>query len=138
MSRSRKPALTMPALLAHVIRAVDADRRRDAGRWSGNHSAALNDLARLFAVVVPTRGVLAPEDDLRDLIDRIATRHLQRASADDQLRAAMAGIGGVAERDAVESAHVKVMDVSEVAHYYAGLAAGLTLAGLGAGPWVQR
>ena len=134
MPRSRKETVAVPALLMHVVRAAEAERRRGA-QTMGNHSAALADLARLFAALLPARGVLAPDDDLCDEIDRVARRHLQRAAADEQFRSAIARVASVDHRDAIEMAHGRLVGVSELAHYYAGLAAGLTLAGLGTGPW---
>jgi hypothetical protein len=84
----------------------------------------------LFVLIVPVRGV-TPADDVRDAIERIATRHLQRGKADAELRRAMAKIPGVNERDAIETACVQLIESGELAHYYAGLAAGITLAELG-------
>lgn len=130
VSRHNRP-IALPALLAHIVRAAQAERQRKTSRMAGNHPAALHDLAHLFAVTLPARGVLAPEDDLCDEIDRVAERHLQRAQADAQFRAAMARLADVAQRDAIEMAHGRLVEVSELAHYYAGLAAGITLADLG-------
>lgn len=138
MPRSRKQTIALPSLLVHVVRAAQTERRRRAGRMIGNQPAALNDLAQLFADVLPARGVLAPEDDLCDEIDRVAQRHLHRRQADEQFRSAIAHITNVEHRDAIETAHGRLVGVSELAHYYAGLAAGITLAALGNGRWNQR
>lgn len=131
MSKASSRKLPLPELLMHVVLAAREERQRDATRWAGDHSAALSDLARIIAPRVPARGVLAPEDDLCNEIDRVAQRHLHRNAADRQFRAAVERIEDVAHRDAIESAHGRLVHVSEVAHYYAGLAAGITLSGLG-------
>jgi len=109
-------------LLMHVIRAV--------ARESKDRAAALDALAQLFGLIVPVHGV-APADEVRDAIERIAVRHLQRGKADAELRRAMARVSSVKERDAIESACVQLQESGELAHYYAGLAAGITLAELG-------
>ena len=109
-------------LLMHVIRAVARD--------SKDRAAALDDLAQLFVLIVPVHGV-APVDDVRDAIERIAVRHLHRGKADAELRRAVARVTSVKERDAIETACVQLLESGELAHYYAGLAAGITLAELG-------
>ena len=132
IKRKRTPA-TSP-LLNGVIRAFAADGRKAAHGRAIDRAATLNELARLFVLVVPTRGVGDPADDLRDQIERIANRHLRRGRADARLRAALGRVVGVKERDAIENAHLEVVELSELAHYYAGLAAGITLAELGRQP----
>jgi hypothetical protein len=129
MSRTVLPAksIGLPPLLAHVIRAAASDARLA----EFNHAAALQALARLFVLALPARGVLAPSDDLCEMIDDIAKRHFDRASADKQFQLALSSVAGVPQRDAIETAHAHIVDISELAHYYAGLAAGITLAELG-------
>lgn len=129
-SSSRQPAVPMPSLLAHVVRSAEAVRQRDAGRWIGNHPATILDLARIIALSLPANGVLAPGEELCNEIDRVAQRHLNRREADREFRSAIARVPTVKDRDAIESAHGRLVEVSEVAHYYAGLAAGITLSAL--------
>jgi hypothetical protein len=112
----------LPPLLSRVIRAVAHE--------SGDRAAALSALARLYMMIVPLRGV-APSDDVRAAIERIAERHLRRGDADAELRRAMARVPSVKERDAIETACVQLLESGELAHYYAGLVAGITLAELG-------
>jgi len=114
-------------LLAHVILAAASDARL----CDGNHAAALHALARLFMLTLPARGVLAPSDDLCARIDDIAKRYLDRTSAEQLFQRAVSGVSSVQQRDAIETAHASIVGVSELAHYYAGLAAGITLAELG-------
>ena len=120
----------LPPLLMHVIRALEQDARQGARQTSGSRAAALSELARLFMVVVPIRG-LDPADDLRDEIERIATRHLHRGEAEALFRSAVDRIASVQHRDTIEAAHFQLVESTELAHYYAGLAAGITLAELG-------
>jgi hypothetical protein len=128
-----KRAAGLPPLLAHVIRALENDARRDARRTSGRRASALSELAQLFMVVLPVRG-LDPVDDLREEIERIATRHLRRGEAEAQFRSAVDRIASVKDRDAIETAHGQLVESTELAHYYAGIAAGITLAELGRTP----
>lgn len=121
-----KPA-GLPPLLVHVIHAA----ANDARLAETNHAAALHALAKLFLLSLPARGVLAPGDDLCQMIDEIAKRYLDRAGAEKQFHRAVNGVASVQQRDAIETAHASIVDVSELAHYYAGLAAGITLAELG-------
>lgn len=129
MPRTSRPAksIGLPPLLAHVIRAAASDTRLA----DGNHAAALDALARLFMLALPARGVLAPGDDLCAQIDAIAKRYLDRAAAEQLFQRAVSGVASVQQRDAIETAHASIVDVSELAHYYAGLAAGIALAELG-------
>lgn len=122
-----------PPLLGHIIHAFAGDARDAARATAIDRAATLQDLARLFMIAVPTRGVIDPADDLRDEIERIANRHLRRGRADARFRSALRRVGSVPERDAIESAHLELVELSELAHYYAGLAAGITLADLARG-----
>jgi hypothetical protein len=120
----------LPPLLVHVIRALERDGRHGARRTAGSRASALSELARLFMIVLPVRG-LDPADDLREEIERIATRHLRRGEAEAQFRSAVDRIESVKHRDAIETAHGQLVESTELAHYYAGIAAGITLAELG-------
>jgi len=131
MPKSSSRNIPLQKLLMHVVLAARDERQRDATRRSGDHSATLIDLAHIIALHLPARGVLAPGDELCNEIDRVAQRHLHRREADRQFRDAIEQIQDVAQRDAIEIAHGRLVEVSEVAHYYAGLAAGITLAGFG-------
>ena len=123
MARSSpKKRTRVSPLLAHVIRAIEDE--------SPDRAQALNDLACLFDLIVPLRGI-APADDVRDAIERIATRRLALGKADAALRRAVARVSNVKDRDAIEDACVQLLEAGELAHYYAGLAAGITLTELG-------
>ena len=121
-----RPAIGLSPLLASIIRAIANDSRREGRGAADGRALALNDLARLFMTIVPLRG-LDPADDVREEIDRIAKRHLRRGQAEAQFRGAVDRIASVEARDAIETAHLQVIESSELAHYYAGLAAGITL-----------
>lgn len=129
MPRTSRPDRSsgLPPLIAQVIRAAASDTRLA----DGNHAAALEALARVFMVALPARGVLAPGDDLCAQIDAIAKRYLARAAAEQMFERAVSGLTNLPQRDAIETAHASIVDVSELAHYYAGLAAGIALAELG-------
>lgn len=127
MTRTATPVRPagLPPLLAQVIRAAAGD-----GRAAG-HAAALQALARLYVLSLPARGVLAPGDELSGQIDDVAKRYLNRTAAERQFNLAVSGVVSLSHRDAIETAHASLVDVSELAHYYAGLAAGIALAELG-------
>ena len=112
------------------LREIDPVFVTTIARGSSDHAAALQALARLFMVTLPARGVLALGDDLCQNIDDIAARHLDRATAEKQFTVAVSRIDNVQQRDAIETAHANIVNISELAHYYAGLAAGITLAEL--------
>ena len=111
-SPSRQRARISP-LLTHLVRAAQRDSR--------DHASALNDLAKLFTLIVPMHGV-EPAEPVREAIERIAARHLRRADAEAELRRAVA-----------RRYFDLMLESGELAHYYAGLAAGITLAELGKG-----
>lgn len=94
------------------------------------HGAELHDvvtaLARIARASIFKSGVVASEE-WRTAVDAVAARHLKRAAADRQLTRAIRRVSDPAIRDAVEVAHAQVLDVSELAHYYAGLMAGLAM-----------
>lgn len=115
----------LPPLLDHVIRA--------AAHESRDRASALTDLARLFMLTVPMHGV-EPAEPVREAIERIAERYLHRRVAEAELRRAVARIASIEDRDAIENACVQLLESGELAHYYAGLAAGITLAELGRPP----
>lgn len=128
MAHSKPGSFGPSPLLVHVARAI-AQHAGDAIA-AGDHYAALTELASLVMVSVPARGVIAT-DDLRHQIDRIADRHLRRRAAEKQFVAAIERVKSKHTRDAIDAAHLQLVELSELAHYYAGLTSGLTLADLG-------
>jgi hypothetical protein len=122
----------LPPLLARLVRAIARDSRQQEQAAAGR-AAALVDFARMFLILVPVHGV-DPADDVRESIERIAVRHLRRGEAETQLRRAIDRVSDPKERDAIESACLEAADVGELAHYYAGIAAGITLASLSRPP----
>lgn len=119
---SAKQTSQLSPLLAHLIRAAARDSRERA--------SALGDLARLFMLIVPMHGV-DPAENVREAIERVGARHLKRRDAEAELKRAVARVANIKERDAIESACAQLLESGELAHYYAGLAAGITLAEIG-------
>ena len=127
MNRSKRtrPEDLSPLLL-QVAEAV-ADHAKDGTTLvPGDVFAALTELAGIARVSVLSRGIAA-SDDFRSAVDQVAVRHLDRARADRALKVALDQITHVQQREALEVAHMRVLDLGELAHYYAGLASGLTL-----------
>jgi hypothetical protein len=136
MSRSdiAERAAGLPPPLVRLIHAI-AEYAADEATVDDHtgEAEALADLGQLARVLVPVRGVLAPDDDkLYRALDTIATEHLRLGAAKDLVRKAVAA----ETREplaALDDAHVAVRAVSDVAYYYAGLAFGITLACFGEG-----
>jgi hypothetical protein len=123
MARSRFDSTLMP-LAARIARAAANSHRASLG--DANLHGAVIELARITRGSIIERGMTA-SDDLRAAIDDVAGRHLKRAAADRELSRTLRKIGDPQLRNAIEVAHDQVLEPSEVAHYYAGLMAGLAL-----------
>jgi hypothetical protein len=90
----------------------------------------LSAVARLAVRNVGFRGVLAPDPELYKPIEDLAKEHLELADAKQEFSAALERVKKFKRRDAIESAHTRMLDVSDTAYYYVGLAFGLVLADL--------
>lgn len=113
-------------LLADVVRAARFAAKVDVTARRRGEADALRCLGHLARVAAPARGVLAPvEDDLCREIHRIAQLHLGYGRASRRFRKALKRAGTYKNRDAIETAHAEVINVSSTAYYYAGLAFGL-------------
>jgi hypothetical protein len=128
-SKRTRPEHLSPLLL-QVTEAIAHHAKHGTNLVPGDLFAALTELADIARVSVLSRGIVA-SDDFRSAVDKVAVRHLERAKADRALRLALDRITLVHQRNAVEVAHTRVLDLGELAHYYAGLASGLTLVDLG-------
>jgi hypothetical protein len=94
------------------------------------HAEMLSELTVLAIRKVPARGIFDPtargEDDLFTAIEAIALRHLELADARAIWRRSLDGAALPFERrDAIESAARQLLDVSDTAYFYTGLAFGL-------------
>lgn len=122
MSRSQSGAsetVTLADLVARAAAASHAANLQDV-----DLHRAVSELASLMRVSVLEHGIVA-SDALRSAVHDIASRHLKRAVADRQLSRVLAKVTDRQLRNAIEIAHDHVLEPSEVAHYYAGLMAGL-------------
>lgn len=124
----RNPMVSpLPPLLVRIIYAA-RHAPMDSTDRSG-HGSALADLGQWALIHVPSRGVLAPADEhAYKAIHDIAMRHLPYRDARKALRTALSSVGPVERRHDLESAQNWLRSVSDDAHYYAGLACGITLA----------
>jgi hypothetical protein len=128
---SPRRAGDLSPLLLVVIDALEAQHGRQRRR-EGRALRAFGDLAR---IQVPARGVFAPsENDLYQAIDAIATRHLDLAAALKTLRKSLRKVKQFGTRDEIASRANDVRMLSDLAHFYVGLAFGVTLADLAAMP----
>ena len=128
-SKTMRRAHVSP-LVAQVTRAIAHHGTLGTNTVPGDLPAALSELGALASVSVLTRGIVASEE-FRSAVDAIASRHLDGAAAERELTRALAQINSTQQRNAVEVAHARVLDLRELAHYYAGLASGVTIAELG-------
>lgn len=125
MPRSRhQRTVDVSPTLARVIRAAARQASLDPVRFHGE-ARALAELGQLAALTTPAHGVLAPSEEVCKDIDRIAQRHLRRGRAEQKLRIALDSISRIEHRDAIDVAHVLIVDIAERAYYYAGLACGI-------------
>ena len=127
MSRrsSRSVAIAdYPLALRHLIRAAELE-------CPSGHAEALRDLTTLALRKIPSRGIFDPaargEDDMFAGIESVARAHLELSDALAAFHAALdAARLSLAVRDDIARAALQVQSVSDTAHFYAGLAFGLT------------
>lgn len=123
MSRSRINARQPLSPLAMFIASAAAQH---SSRRGTDVQGAIVELAQVARLSVLEHGIVA-SDDVRTAIDAVATRYLGRAAADRDLTRSFGKVSDPKVRDAIEVAHGQVLELSETAHYYAGLMSGLAL-----------
>jgi hypothetical protein len=119
----------LPPLLLRIIAAAN-QAVANSDEYKG-HATALTAFGGWALTTVPTRGVLAPsaDPDYR-AIEAIALRHLNFRAARRAVLNARAVMKGCAGLNDLESAENWACAVSDIAYYYAGVAAGIVLAEL--------
>lgn len=125
MARAKSIAARRVTPLARSVARAIA-HAHETGALPGDLYSAVTELADVASVSVLARGIAA-SDEFRSAVDAIANRHLRRDVADRQLVSALRRIADTDQRNAVEVAHARVLELGELAHYYGGLASGLTL-----------
>lgn len=136
MSREFARARSKKDLAPCIRHVIAAARSRLAGSYRPDDAAALQELARLAAVSVPSHGVLAPVDGaLIAAIETIAERRLGQHRATRRFRRALRHIKTFGLRDAIDVAHGDVLRRTAAAYYYAGLASGITWVETRRGHW---
>ena len=128
--RGRTAPLRLPPLLDRLIDAEARHHRRSS-------AAAVRAFGELALVTIPTRGVFAPahQEDLYKAIEQVASEHLGLDKTRDEIKKALKAVAQFDERDAIETAYNGFRDVSERAYFFAGLAFGVTIAGIGESSW---
>ena len=94
------------------------------------HAEMLSELTGLAIRKVPARGIFDPtargEDELFRAIEALALQHLDLATVRTTWRRSLEAAELPFERrDAIESAARQLLDVSDTAYFYTGLAFGL-------------
>jgi hypothetical protein len=129
--REKKYARALAPLLRLLIEGLQEQETEDRP----GEAAALRAFGELALIQVPSRGVLAPNDDeLYNAIDRIARKHLGLRKASKEFHRATGAIEPFTKRDEIESAANHFRTVSDLAYFYTGLAFGVTLAQLSTVP----
>jgi hypothetical protein len=131
VSRHRRPDIQgVSRTLIWLAHAADSD-------CPLGHGVALRALGALAAAEVPRRGVLwrpgggLEDDDLHRTIQRVAMRHLgfaKQVAVFNRSLEAIASKTTTTERLDLEGSRVEAQSISDTAHYYTGLAFGLTFA----------
>ena len=121
--RLREAAAEWPLPLRQLVSAARSE-------CPAGHAEMLTELTALAIRKVPARGIFDPtargEDDLFTAIEAIAIRHLELAGARTVWRRSLeAAELPFDRRDAIESAARQMLDVSDTAYFYTGLAFGL-------------
>lgn len=130
MSRRRttKSGQVSP-VLARLIEAAEQHGEEAEGRELAGAAKALREFGDLAAWALPIHGVFVTNNnDVSVLVEQVAKRHLGLDDAHAEFRDALQVVEPFAQRDPIESAHGHVRSVAEEAHFYAGLAFGVTLA----------
>lgn len=123
MSRSQSQSRQLGSQLSSLIATAAAHRHHNPG---ADVRGAVMALAAHARQSVLTNGIVICED-VREAVDAIAVRHLGLGAANRALSSAFDKVSERQVRSAIEIAHDQVLDLSEVAHYYAGLTSGIAL-----------
>jgi hypothetical protein len=107
-----------------LLRLIEAAKHSE----SEGVSPALREFGTAALWTLPARGVFVVDDNATGLlIRRVAEDYFGLVQAHRRLQEALAVVEEFSGRDAIESAHNQVQGVMEDAHFYAGLAFGITL-----------
>lgn len=105
---------------------------------AGEHRAArgLEACERMARSIFPKRGLLLshpddPDGATYEAIDRIAERHFGMAARKRKLKRCLAVVKDVSARNEIIDAIGDLRAASDDAHYYAGMAMGLTASAFG-------
>jgi hypothetical protein len=132
MARKRfKESERLSPLLVRLIEAAEHAREDAEGRDIRGAGSALREFGRLALWALPIHGVFVPNnDDVSLIIQRVAKNYLDWEKARSEVRVALDRVGAFELRDRIETAENDLRAVSDEAYFYAGLAFGVTLAGL--------
>ena len=130
MGRKRvKKSEALSPLLVRLIDAAEHAGQDAEGRNIRGAAQALREFGRLAAWTLPIHGVFVPNtEEIVVIVQQVATRHLDWEGARREVRTALDAVGTFELRDPIETAENHLRAVSDEAHFYAGLAFGLTLA----------
>lgn len=134
--RSVRRSIDIPPLLARLVAAAGHGSGEQVSTLgTGSVAAALLDLGELAAWAVPVNGVFVPNhNDVSTEIERVARAHLQFDVARREFAKALARVKDATARDDIESAHIHLRSVSDEAHFYAGVAFGVSISQLSLPP----
>jgi hypothetical protein len=114
-------------MTTHPLPMLVAALRKSGERQT---AAAVQEYARLARLVIPTQGLILIDDE-DAAIETIAQRHFRLHTVRrDVTRHLHAAVGSFSRRDPIESAITELVDATDRAHYYYGLATGLVASSL--------
>ena len=119
----------LPLLLARLVR---MGHPRAKGAESADVAAIVEILRRsslLARRAVPVRGVVGiSAQEIAAEIEQLATTHLGLEQARHAMRQALREVEPAARRSAIDAAQNRMLEAQATAHFYAGVAFGVTMA----------
>jgi hypothetical protein len=125
--RAGKTKNGLPPLLVQLMKAAKRAGEDSEGADITMLSAALREFGEFAQWAVPTKGVfLANSDELSQAVERVAKEHFELDQAKTMLRELLdRTVPKYSDRDPIDNAIARLVDVYDSANFYAGLAAGI-------------
>lgn len=121
----------LPSLLVRLIWAAKRADEDLGGADISTVPQALEEFGALASWVVPVHGVFVPtSSDISAAISKIAQSRFRGKKAARELREALKAVEDFQRQDAISTAMNNVRAAEGNAYFYAGLAFGITIAGL--------
>lgn len=128
--RASKTKKVFPPLLVQLMKAAKRAGEDSEGADITMLPAVLREFGEFAQWAIPTHGVfLANTDQLSKAVERVAKEHFELEEAKTMLKELMdRTVPKYSERDPIDNAIARLVDVYDGANFYAGLATGITVA----------